>query len=169
MFEANPQRTVQVINVVPTMPVHAVTQIPHWTLLLAFFGKESFHRFIACFKMPSVVPFGDDCLANLPYIRRNPLYETEKAYTADCSTDDIPQSNIKNDLVRDINITDLRPSIAKYDFIRDGFQMVKFESSLKYEEFSDMDKVHGLYCTELGGFIKELLGASFVHVFEAQV
>ena len=110
-----------------------------------------------------------DAKANMPFIRKNSLYSTEKAYNADVFTANISPSNVKTEMIRDIQITDLRPHKDSFCFNQHGFEILNFTSSLDPADWSDQQKVESVYCRELGQMMKKHLGASAIQVFETQV
>jgi hypothetical protein len=110
-----------------------------------------------------------DAKANMPFIRKNNLYSTEKAYNADVFTANIPPSNVKTEMIWDIQITDLRPHKDSFCFNQHGFEILNFTSSLDPADWSDQQKIESVYCRELGRMMKKHLGASAIQVFETQV
>ena len=117
----------------------------------------------------NMATYSRDVKADIPFILKNSSFAVEKPYTADVFTKEIPQTNIKTEKVYDIDVADMRPLKDSLDLGKHGFQILNFEGSMTYDDWSDQAKVETEYCRELGMLMKSHLGAFKVQVFEAQV
>ncbi|KAL8833096.1 MAG: hypothetical protein Q9170_004505 [Blastenia crenularia] len=107
-----------------------------------------------------------DVQSAIHFLKPNSLYRHEKPYAFrfELSSDDIPQSNMEMQKIEPINITDIRGSERDYSLDVNGFTIVRFESSLEYQDFYDPEKVK-IYLGELEELLKSYLKASEVKVF----
>lgn len=63
-------------------------------------------------------------------------------------------------------IHDIRGREKDFEYERDGFAIMNFETSLPYESFEDEEKVKQVYLKEVADALCEYLGAHKVQVFE---
>ncbi|QIW95042.1 hypothetical protein AMS68_000560 [Peltaster fructicola] len=111
-----------------------------------------------------------DCVTDIAYLGHAELYKTVKPYVADYAGEGIARSNLKTEFVRDVCISDLRSKKGtKLGFWKDGFEVLQFNSTMTYDEWSDQETVESKYCAELGASLIAQLGAVAVQAFEAVV
>jgi hypothetical protein len=123
------------------------------------------------------------------YLQRTPLYDAEKPYTMRYQPDEeegIPQTNfvkVKKPLtVRSMRHCSPQPgsdSDSENAGVTDksgtfkleecGFQKIRLESQLTYEEFWDNEKVQKTYVQEVKSALKRELGAKYVFVLDYAV
>lgn len=105
--------------------------------------------------------------APIYFLSRNPMYETTKPYTLryrPSGASQIPQTNVERE-VHQVSIHDLRyANELKYE--KCGFQVVKMESEMTYEDFDDEEKVERFHGKEVGAAVRVALGARSVDVVD---
>ena len=105
------------------------------------------------------------------FLARNPLFETEKPYTMKYPPrTKIPQTNVQR-VVEKITVNDMRcfDSIAGPTFNTHGFEKLKFESSMSYEDFENRDKVDSTHAAEISEAVRQRFGATHVHAIDTIV
>lgn len=103
--------------------------------------------------------------SNAHFLRRDALYEVEKPYSLRFTPPHgFPRANIKLDN-HHIDIHDVRGS-RSLNFNRDGFEVIDFDSELKYEDFDNDEAVNEIFLLEVANRLKAFLKAQHVQIFE---
>jgi len=110
-----------------------------------------------------------DTQATLYFLRRDELFKTEKPYSLDFDTEDVPRSNLKAHKVPDVPIKDIRATGTRYNFEKNGIEMLKYEDRMEYEDWFDQKKIEDIYCEDLGHALIKRLGCSSVQIFDTAV
>ena len=108
-----------------------------------------------------------DAHGSLHFLARDPLYLTEKPYTIQFSPHgSVPQNNIKQEIVPNVLLHDIRPVKDALDFDRDGFMIVDLESKLHRDDFADPGKVIEVYLEEVKDMLKQHFGTANIAIIE---
>jgi hypothetical protein len=110
-----------------------------------------------------------DTNATLYFLRRDELFKTEKPYSLDFDSENVPRSNLKAHKVPELPIKDLRTKGADFNFDNNGIEMLKYENNMKYEDWDDQKKIEDIYCEDLGRALIKRLGCSSVQIFDTNV
>jgi hypothetical protein len=104
------------------------------------------------------------------YLERTPLYDTEKPYSIRYHpAEPIPQTNYKK-IKHPVTFKSMRqPDIGPFKINECGFEIIKLESKLSYDEFWDNEKVQEVYLEEVKEALKRELDAKYVHVLDYAV
>jgi hypothetical protein len=82
---------------------------------------------------------------------------------------DFPVCNYKIVQVPNVPIHDLRPLKHKLSLDREGFLVADFNTSMKYEDYFDQEKLKSTYMPEIKAFLKERLGVRAAYIHECVV
>ncbi|KAK5459523.1 hypothetical protein LTS15_003651 [Exophiala xenobiotica] len=103
--------------------------------------------------------------ADMYFLKRETLYETEKPYGMRYYADGVAQSNILRDkhkiVLNDIRKLEEPPSVGVQ-----GFSVMPLESRMTYEDFNDHTKIKSVYHEDLVLALKKNLGAEHVFVMD---
>jgi hypothetical protein len=110
-----------------------------------------------------------DLRATLYFLRKDDLYGRVKPYSLEYTRDDINQSNLKTDKVKDLLVKDLRGVEHEFTFEKNGFAVLEMDSAMSYENFDDPVKVENVYCQELGKCLLKYMQATSVQIFDTTV
>ena len=111
----------------------------------------------------------DTVHSNTHFLRRGALYDTEKPYSLRFTPPDgFPRANINLEK-QDITIHDIRRKKSTFNFQRDGFAILNFESKMTYEDYDSEEIVKEVLLKEIANALKALLGAQHVQIFEHTV
>lgn len=107
--------------------------------------------------------------ADTYFLQRDPLYKEEKPYSLRFTPPDgFPRANIKLER-HTISIHDIRSRSKPLSFWQHGFQMLPFQSAMKYSDFDDDNIVKEIYLREAANNLRDFLGAQKVQIFEHTV
>jgi len=110
-----------------------------------------------------------DTSATLYFLRRDELFKTEKPYSLDFDSENVPRSNLKAHKVPGLPIQDLRTKGPDFNFDNNGIEMLKYKDNMKYEDWDDQKKIEDVYCEDLGRALIKRLGCSSVQIFDTNV
>jgi hypothetical protein len=116
--------------------------------------------------MPETVP------ATLQYLANNPKYNTEKPYQVLINLSHVPgsrKSNHEYETVKNVPITDVRTCDELPTLDEHGFQLEKLANMLHPTDFDNNEWVTTEYYAYIQNFLKNLLQAKEVMIFEHQV
>ena len=108
---------------------------------------------------------------SLCYLKYDPVFEKEKPYFIRFPVDDYAgakQTNLEFDFY-DVTVEDIRGREDQFKLDVHGFELVKFNSSLKHEEFNDFRDNNNIYIREVEEHFKKTLGFDFVEVYDLLV
>lgn len=101
------------------------------------------------------------------FLSRDQLYTYEKPYSIQYFPHgDVPQSNVKQDVVENVRLRDIRLAKNSLEFDKDGFVVRNFESRLSYDDFADPEKVKSVYLEEICALLQNTLGTNNVAIIE---
>ncbi|RAR02945.1 amidase signature domain-containing protein [Stemphylium lycopersici] len=115
--------------------------------------------------MPEFVP------ATLQYLANNPKYDTEKPYQILINLSHVPgsqKSNHEYETVKNVPITDVRTCDELPTLDEHGFQLETLPNMLHPADFDNNEWVTGEYYPYIENFLKSLLQAKEVMIFEHQ-
>lgn len=99
------------------------------------------------------------------YIADNPQYKTEKAFEVNSRRGEARGLNNISYEVRDHLVTDIRGHQSDFQIDNAGFELVKHETRLSYEDFQDDSLIISRYYKEVEYLLQEKLGASRIFIF----
>ena len=102
------------------------------------------------------------------FLKRDDLYEVEKPYSLRFTPPEgFSRANIKLER-HGIDIQDVR---KKKDLVfdKDGMTVVEIESNMSYDDYDREEIIKSVYLKDVSNFIKRLLGAQHVQIFEHTV
>ncbi|KAH8591827.1 hypothetical protein B0O99DRAFT_690373 [Bisporella sp. PMI_857] len=102
------------------------------------------------------------------FLEKNQLYETEKPYSLRFPPPDgFPRQNTRLEEY-EINVRDVR-ELEPLSFEVEGCTVLNLQSSMKYKDYDDEEKVKGIYLREVSIQLREYFGASKVQIFEHRI
>lgn len=108
----------------------------------------------------------------LCYLKYDEKFEHEKPYFIRFPVNDYPgakQTNLEFDFY-DVKIEDIRGRETDYKLDDVGFELSKFETKLKYEDFgANFDANSEVYYKEIEEHLKKKLGVTWVEVYDCVV
>lgn len=110
-----------------------------------------------------------DVSATIYFLQRNQAWKYIKSYNLEFESEIVASSNIKTQKVEGISVKDLRGIEHLFTFHRNGFAILEAESTMVYEDFSDLDKIERIYCQEVGQCLLQYMRAVSVQIFDVQV
>lgn len=116
--------------------------------------------------MPETVP------ATLQYLANDPKYDTEKPYQILINLSHVPgsqRSNHKYETVSGVPIIDVRTCDGLPTLDEHGFQLEQLPNMIYPTDFDNKEWVTGEYYSYIQDFLKDLLQAKEVIIFEHQV
>jgi hypothetical protein len=100
------------------------------------------------------------------FIRKDDLYNEEKPYLLTFEPlGDFPKTNVNLDHC-DIKVENIRGYEDTFSVEENGFAIINISTKLSYEDFDDEELVKSVYLKEVGGALKQFLGASRIQIFE---
>lgn len=108
----------------------------------------------------------------LRYLADDPLYQTEKPFQVISDLSGVPgarYTNHKYHEVEGVRVTDIRSLSWKPELDREGFQFVQLDDTLGQPNFATEAWVQETYYKWVAEFLKRVLQAKEVRVFEHQV
>jgi hypothetical protein len=109
----------------------------------------------------------DSVIGTLHFLPRDPLFETEKPYSIQYTPHgDIPQTNVYQDIVKGVKVSNLRPILDSLDFSKDGMIVRDFKTAMSYEDFAIPEAVRNIYVPEIRELLKREMGVPNVAILE---
>jgi hypothetical protein len=109
----------------------------------------------------------DAVTGTLHFLPRDPLFETEKPYSIQYTPHgDIPQTNVYQDIVKGVKVSNLRPMLDTLEFDKDGMVVRDFKTAMSYEDFAMPEAVRKIYVPEITELLKKEMGVSNVAILE---
>jgi hypothetical protein len=102
------------------------------------------------------------------FLTRNDLYRTEKPYSLRFPPPEGFSRQSTQLEEHEISVQDIRKS-KPLSFALEGCTVLGLQSSMKYEDYDDEEKVKVIYLKEVAGCLREFFGASKVQIFEHRV
>ena len=104
--------------------------------------------------------------ASIHFLEKDPVFEKEKPYAFrfDLEDESIPQTNMKMQEHTGIHIKNIRGNEHAFSLDRQGFEVMRLRSKLRYEDFGSATKLP-IYFTELEELLKKQLGATKAIMF----
>jgi hypothetical protein len=135
-------------------PVRAMPSALHY-------GQETFDRDFDTIHESSVE-------ADMYFLQRDELWETEKPYGMRYYAEGIAQSNVRREkhriVLKDIRQLTIAPSVDVQ-----GFSVMALDSRMAYEDFNDYSKIKLIYHQDIVAALKKTLGAKHVFVMDNAV
>lgn len=135
-------------------PVRAMPSALHY-------GQETFDRDFDAIHESSVE-------ADMYFLQRDELWETEKPYGMRYYAEGIAQSNVRREkhriVLKDIRQLTIAPSVDVQ-----GFSVMALDSRMAYEDFNDYSKIKLIYHQDIIAALKKTLGAKHVFVMDNAV
>ncbi|KKK14831.1 hypothetical protein AOCH_003531 [Aspergillus ochraceoroseus] len=101
--------------------------------------------------------------AGLKFKEPNEQDKIQKPYEIRCiPPEGMPRANFNASIVPNVPIYDMRPLVPSLSLDREGFQVTRLQSKLRYEEFFDEEKLKTVYAEEIRYYLLHTLGASVV-------
>jgi hypothetical protein len=130
---------------------------------------EEIPEIMRCQKIVCSGGNSEDVLASMYFLAKDKLYETVKAYNLRYSPGvEFPKTNIKRE-IGTVTVRDMRGFEKMFSLDRNGFQVVKFNSKLTYEDFTDPAKVEETYLHEMRVFLQGFFGGDHIEIYEHAV
>ncbi|KAL6895045.1 hypothetical protein GGI43DRAFT_424493 [Trichoderma evansii] len=108
-----------------------------------------------------------DIESQLGFVKKDVLYETVKPYSCRYTPqDDIPRHNLTVEM-RDVTIHDARPLNPTIE--KTGFTLTTFPTEMKYQDYTDREKIFTIYAPELEKHLRALFQAPHVKVIDYAV
>ncbi|KKK19977.1 hypothetical protein ARAM_004919 [Aspergillus rambellii] len=108
--------------------------------------------------------------AGLKFKEPNEQDKIQKPYEIRCiPPEGMPRANFNASIVPNVPIYDMRPLVPSLSLDREGFQVTRLQSKLRYEEFFDEEKLKTVYAEEIRYYLLHTLGASVVFFHECVV
>ena len=105
--------------------------------------------------------------STLGFLARNDMYSTIKPYSLRFEPpDESPRDNLQTE-ERPVMIHDARPEKPTLD--EHGFALTTISTKMSYPDYSEDEKIQGIYARELEAHLKNLLGARHVRVIDYAV
>ena len=102
------------------------------------------------------------------FLAQNDLYKTQKPYSLRFPPPEgFPRQSTKLEK-HGIDVHDVR-KLGPLSFKEEGCTVLNLQSSMKYEDYDDEDKVKEVYLREVASHLREFFGASKVQIFEHRV
>ena len=103
----------------------------------------------------------------LHFLAREKLYEHEKPYSIQFEPHgDVPRSNVRQTIVEDMNIQDIRSTRDLLRLESDGFIVRDLHSAMSYTDFADPEIVQRVYLEEVRTLLAQSLGTKNVAILE---
>ena len=107
-----------------------------------------------------------DVTAEVYFLAREEKYEHEKPYTLRYNPGtSVPQTNINMKPIP-VKIRDMRSRISQLDWEIYGFQMMRTESLLRYEDYVDRGQIIDTHVPMICKFLLKQLSARSVRIFD---
>lgn len=111
-----------------------------------------------------------DLRTRVGYVKRLELYRTVKPYCLNIPVfPDGRMHNIEYEYIEDIPVIDIRDQEHMFNLDAHGFQLLRHETQLTYDDFTSVETIYKKYFPECESFLRDHLGASRVFAFEHQV
>ncbi len=110
----------------------------------------------------------DDVNAQLVYLEKNDLFETEKPYNLQYKPDDetLLRTNCARVVKSDILIRDFRDHENKFSIEKQGFEIMKLESEMQYADFDSDEMVENIYYPELKASLRSRFKPRRIEILE---
>lgn len=106
------------------------------------------------------------------YLEPREIYAKEKPYFIFFPVDHIPgavQTNLESSEHKDVSVADVREIDFRHTLDTSGFELVKYESAIPYEAFSDFQTINHKYFNEVEQFVRKRTGASWVQTIDCDI
>lgn len=77
-----------------------------------------------------------------------------------------PRTNIKLNKLSDLEVEDVRGREADLSLDRNGFALIRLDTSMSYEDYDSKDKIKSLYAGEVAEALRLHMKAARVQIFE---
>lgn len=98
------------------------------------------------------------------YLVDNPEHKTKKPFHVESPVGQAGLTNVSYE-GRDHLVTDIRGRQSDFQLDNVGFELVKHETSLSYEDFRDDSLIKSRYYKEVESLLQEKLGPSRIFIF----
>lgn len=108
--------------------------------------------------------------SEMAFLKRDTLWEHEKPYKLSYEpiNSSIPRTNHKPE-VHQVEVHDLRQSPLRMSLDKNGFEVHRLNTCMKYEEFFDEQKISGVYLKELQQLVKKVCGGRKAIPLDAEI
>jgi hypothetical protein len=107
--------------------------------------------------------------ADMIFLARDPLLETNKPYELLYDTPDIPRGCNFDEVTESVVIEDFRPFKGELSLDQDGFVLVDLPRSMPYEDYFDEEALREGFVSDAKRILQEVCGARAVYIHECVV
>lgn len=107
--------------------------------------------------------------ANLIFLAKDPLLETNKPYELLYDTPEIPRGANFDEITESVPIEDFRPLKGKLSLDKDGFILVDLPRAIPYEDYFDEETLKAGFVTDAKRVLLDVCGARAVYIHECVV
>jgi hypothetical protein len=107
--------------------------------------------------------------ANMIFLARDPLLETNKPYELLYDKPDMPRGCNFDEVTESVPLEDFRPLKGKLSLDRDGFVLVDLPHSIPYDDYFDEDALREGFVSDAKRILLEVCGARAVYIHECVV
>lgn len=105
--------------------------------------------------------------ASICFLARDELYETTRPYAIQYEPHgDVPQTNVKQEMVNNIPIRNLRPFKDTLKLEKDGIVVRDLNTQMTYEKFADPVAVQDTYLPKVRELLRDVLETQNVAILE---
>lgn len=122
--------------------------------------------------MPTLESATETTLETIYYLFDDPSHKTEKPYSTFLGIGGVPgprHSNLSSEKREQVPMTDIRNRQSEFKIDEAGFELVKYQTGLSYQDFNDNSIIADRYYKEIESLLKEKLGASRILIFDHTV